>query len=299
MKKIVSLFLILSGLLIQAQNQRFFYDYKYIPDSTNKAEVLSEMMILDVTKSGSNYYSHEKFVSDSIMKAELEKQIQSGAGNININKGGNQGKIDFRVTKSYPDYKVFLYKSISTDQYKISEDQKPEWKIFPDKEKIGEYDAQKATTDFGGRKWIAWFATDIPINDGPYKFYGLPGLIVKVEDITGSHVMTLVGNKSFQPVEEKDLQLPNEIKTFGFGDKEIEITKKQYKKLWKDYVNDPAKNIREIMMKSSPEGKVTLKVKTQDGKEISDPNQIYRNIETRVKENLKKNNNPIEPDLLQ
>ena len=298
MKKIVSLFLILSGLLIQAQNQRFFYDYKYIPDSTNKAEVLSEMMILDVTKSGSNYYSHEKFVSDSIMKAELEKQIQSGAGNININ-GGNQGKIDFRVTKSYPDYKVFLYKSISTDQYKISEDQKPEWKIFPDKEKIGEYDAQKATTDFGGRKWMAWFATDIPVNDGPYKFYGLPGLIVKVEDITGSHVMTLVGNKSFQPVEEKDLQLPNEIKMFGFGDKEIEITKKQYKKLWKDYVNDPAKNIREIMMKSSPEGKVTLKVKTQDGKEISDPNQIYRNIETRVKENLKKNNNPIEPDLLQ
>ena len=298
MKKIVSLFLILSGLLIQAQNQRFFYDYKYIPDSTNKAEVLSEMMILDVTKSGSNYYSHEKFVSDSIMKAELEKQIQSGAGNININ-GGNQGKIDFRVTKSHPDYRVFLYQSISMDQYKISEDQKPEWKIFPDKEKIGEYDAQKATTDFGGRKWMAWFATDIPVNDGPYKFYGLPGLIVKVEDITGSHVMTLVGNKSFQPVEEKDLQLPNEIKMFGFGDKEIEITKKQYKKLWKDYVNDPAKNIREIMMKSSPEGKVTLKVKTQDGKEISDPNQIYRNIETRVKENLKKNNNPIEPDLLQ
>lgn len=33
---------------------------------------------------------------------------------------------------------------------------------------------QKATCDFAGRKWIAWFTTEIPIQDGPYKFYGLP-----------------------------------------------------------------------------------------------------------------------------
>jgi len=296
--RIFTFILILSGIFANAQNQRFFYDYKYIPDSTNKADVKTELMILDVTKSGSEYYSREKFISDSIMKADIEKQMKSGLGNVNVNRKDRSGNVNFRVTKSYPEYKVFLYKNISSDQYKISEDEKPEWKIFPDKEKIGEYNAQKATTDFGGRKWIAWFSTDIPVNDGPYKFYGLPGLIVKVEDTTGSHIMTLVGNKSFEQTKEKEPELPNGMIVLGLGDKEIEVTEKQYKKLWKDYINDPAKNLRQMMMKNSSEGTTFIKVKTSDGKEMTDPNQIYRNIENRVKESLKKNNNPIEPDLL-
>jgi GLPGLI family protein len=74
------------------------------------------------------------------------------------------------------------------DKYKIKEDKKLEWKILPDQQKIGEYKVQKATTSFGGRDWTAWFTTDIPIQDGPYVFYGLPGLIVKIEDATGSTV---------------------------------------------------------------------------------------------------------------
>lgn len=297
MKFFTALFLFVV-VAVNAQNQRFFYDYKYIPDTANRTEIKSEMMLLDVTKSGSEYYSREKFVADSITKAEVEKQLQSGSGNINISRKDRPGNVTFRVTKSYPDYKVFLYSSISSDQYKILEDEKPEWKIFPDKEKIGEYYAQKATTDFGGRKWVAWFTTAIPVNDGPYKFYGLPGLIVKVEDTTGSHTMTLVGNKNFEPSEEKEIQLPNGMRTFGFGGKEIDVSEKQYKKLWKEYINDPSKNIREMMMKNNSENSMIIKVKTDSGKEITDPNEIYRNIENRVKENLKKNNNPIEPSLL-
>ena len=31
--------------------------------------------------------------------------------------------------------------------------------------KIGEFNAQKAETNFAGRKWIAWFTTDIPFQD--------------------------------------------------------------------------------------------------------------------------------------
>jgi len=34
----------------------------------------------------------------------------------------------------------------------------------------------------GGRHWIAWFAPSIPISEGPYKFSGLPGLIIKLSD---------------------------------------------------------------------------------------------------------------------
>ncbi|MDR6548714.1 GLPGLI family protein [Chryseobacterium rhizosphaerae] len=294
------LFFMLLGILTSAQTNRFFYEYKFIPDSNHKEEVKKEMMLLDIDKKGSNYYSQDKFVADSIGRAELERQLKSGGGNISVNRREKPGQVSYKVTKEYPDFKTFLFKNISTDRYKVKEDKKPEWKILSDKQKIGEYNAQKATTSFGGREWTAWFSTDLPFQDGPYKFYGLPGLIVKVEDATGSHSMTLIGNKTVKSVDaEKDMQVPENVKILGFG-KEIEVTKDQFKKAWKAYVNDPTKNMREMMMKNGGDTntKFSFKVKTSDGKEISDPNQVFREMEKRTKESLQKDNNPIEPDMV-
>jgi len=300
MKKILfSLFLAI-GCGVFAQTNRFFYEYKFISDSTDKADVKTEMMLLDIDKNGSNYYSRDKFVADSTVNADIQKQLRSSPGNININRSGKAGQVSYKVTKQYPDFKTYLFTSVSMDNYKVSEDKKPEWKILQDKQKIGEYNAQKATTSFGGREWTAWFSTDIPFQDGPYKFYGLPGLIVKIEDKTGTHSMTLVGNKKIEAAVEKELDLPEGIRMIGLGGKEIEVNESQFKKVWKAYVNDPTKNMREMMMRNGGDSnnKVVFKTRTSDGKEISDPNQVFREMEKRTKENLKKNNNPIEPDLL-
>ncbi|ALR30570.1 hypothetical protein ATE47_08525 [Chryseobacterium sp. IHB B 17019] len=300
MKNNILLFLFLS-VCTNAQINRFFYDYKYIPDSNDKADVKKEMMLLDIDKNGSNYYSRDKFVADSTSMAEVQKQIKGGSGNINISRRESPGQVGYKVTKSYPDFKTYLFTRVSMDQYKVKEDQKPEWKILPEKQKIGEYNTQKATTTYGGRDWIAWFSTDIPFQDGPYKFYGLPGLIVKLEDTTGSHIMTLVGNKKIEtPVAATELDMPGNVRVMGIGGKEIEVTKDQYKKVWKAYINDPSKNMREMMMRNGGDGnnRVAFKVRTSDGKEISDPNQVFREMEKRTKESLAKNNNPIEPDLV-
>ncbi|AZA83966.1 GLPGLI family protein [Chryseobacterium lactis] len=300
MKNNILLFLLL-GTFASAQTNRFFYEYKFIPDSDHKEEVKKEMMLLDIDKTGSSYYSHDKFVADSTGRAELEKQLKVGGGSISINKREKPGQVSYKVTKQYPDFKTYLFRSIAMDHYKIREDQKPEWKIAPDKQKIGEYNAQKAVTNLGGREWIAWFSTDIPFQDGPYIFYGLPGLIIKLEDATGSHSMMLVGNKKVESMSsEKEMQVPENVKVLGLGSKEIEVSKDQFKKAWKSYVNDPTKSMREMMMKNGGDSgtKVAFKVRTADGKEISDPNQVFREMEKRVKENLKKDNNPIEPDLV-
>ncbi|CAA7195892.1 GLPGLI family protein [Chryseobacterium potabilaquae] len=299
MKNTILLFLLMS-VLGQAQVNRFFYEYKFIPDSNNREEVKTEMMLLDIDKEGSSYYSRDKFVSDSISKVELEKQLKSFSGNISVNRRENPGITSYKVIKQYPNFNTYLFRNIATDQYKIKEDKKPEWKILPDKQKIGEYNAQKATTVYGGREWTAWFCTDLPFQDGPYKFYGLPGLIIKIEDSTGSHTMTLIGNKTVLQASsnEKELELPQNMRVYGMGGKEIEVTKDQFKKVWKAYVNDPTKNMREMMMKNTDNSKVSFKVKTSDGKEISDPNQVFRELEKRTKETLAKNNNPIEPDLV-
>ena len=296
MKKIfVAIFLII-GFNIFAQN-RFFYDYKFIPDSTDKANVITEMMLLDIDKKGSNYYSQQKFLADSTSRADVERQLKLSPNNISINRTDRPGQVSYKVTKQYPDFKTYLFTRVSSDSYKIEEDKKLEWKILPDKQKIGAYNAQKATTNFGGREWTAWFSTDLPFQDGPYKFYGLPGLIVKIEDKTGSHSMTLVGNKTIEIAADKELDLPQGIQLYGMGGKDIEASKSQFKKVWKAYVNDPTKNMREMMMKNTETNRVVFKTKTADGKEISDPNQVFREMEKKAKEGFKKNNNPIEPDL--
>ncbi len=254
-------------------------------------------MLLDIDKTGSKYYSYDKFVSDSTQKADLEKQLKAGAGNINITKREKSGQVSYSVTKQYPDFTTYYFTRVSTDAYKVKEDKKPEWKILPEKEKVGEYNTQKATTNFGGRSWTAWFTTDIPFQDGPYKFYGLPGLIVKLEDATGSHSMILVGNKKTVASQEKELELPGNVRLIGVGGKDIEVTKDQFKKVWKAYVNDPTKNMREMMMKNGNGTNISFKVKNPDGREITDPNEVFRDMEKKTKESLKKNNNSIEPDL--
>jgi hypothetical protein len=44
---------------------------------------------------------------------------------------------------------------------------------------------------YGGRIWNAWYSEDIPASTGPWKFYGLPGFVLKAEDSTGTLSMTL------------------------------------------------------------------------------------------------------------
>ncbi|MFN4364060.1 GLPGLI family protein [Chryseobacterium hispalense] len=297
MKKNVLFFLLLS-IGVNAQINRFFYEYKYVPDINNKTDVKNEMMLLDVDAKGSSYYSYDKFVSDSAMAATIEKQIRSG-GVLNFQGSRRKsGTVNDKVTKSYPDFKTYLFTQISFDKYKVKEDQKPEWKILSEKQKIGEYTAQKATTNYGGREWIAWFSTEIPIQDGPYKFYGLPGLIVKVEDTTGTHIMTLAGNKKIKASSETKKVKNDDVKiTFG-GLEEIEITEDKYRKLWKEYVKDPSKSSKNIMGNFGGNGEnVIVKHIDDNGNEI-DPNKAAREAEKRAKESLAKNNNPIEPDLV-
>ena len=56
------------------------------------------------------------------------------------------------------------------------------WTLQEETETICGYKCQKAICHFRGRDFIAWFAPSIPIKKGPWKFGGLPGLIMKVYD---------------------------------------------------------------------------------------------------------------------
>lgn len=64
--------------------------------------------------------------------------------------------------------------------------------------KIMGYTCAKATTTMGGRNYTAYYTLDIPLSYGPYKFSGLPGLILKVEEENGLYIWEAFSIKNTQ-----------------------------------------------------------------------------------------------------
>ncbi|MGP1553989.1 MAG: GLPGLI family protein, partial [Prevotella intermedia] len=72
----------------------------------------------------------------------------------------------------------------------------PKWDIIADSTKqILNYDCQMARCKFKGRIWTAWFAADIPLDNGPWKLCGLPGLILRAYDSKQQYIFDCVGMK--------------------------------------------------------------------------------------------------------
>lgn len=59
------------------------------------------------------------------------------------------------------------------------------WTLTSNNKEILGYMCQGATVSYGGRNYTAYFTTEIPNSDGPWRFNGLPGLILEVADSEG------------------------------------------------------------------------------------------------------------------
>ena len=57
-----------------------------------------------------------------------------------------------------------------------------QWSLHNEGKTILGHKCQRATCRWRGRNYEAWFTPDIPIRRGPWKFGGLPGLILKIYD---------------------------------------------------------------------------------------------------------------------
>lgn len=275
---------------LQAQNQRFIYEYQFKNDSSDLEKPLEkELMYLDIAAKGSKYYSRDFFVSDSIFKAEAEKQ--SGNMDVNINMTGRKsGRIRHVIEKSYPEFEISQFERLGIDQYKVSDSRTQQWQIIPEKEKVGEFETQKAVTNFAGRSWTAWFVPEIPFQDGPYKFRGLPGLIVKVEDASKTHIFEL---KSSQKLTEADewKSAGEWVEVFRFRPL-IPLDENQFKKAYIEYRNDPYRSYKQIMAQGN-----VIEHRDSSGALI-DSQEWMRDAEKSQKERNERLNNLLELDLL-
>ncbi|MEO0471734.1 MAG: GLPGLI family protein [Bacteroidota bacterium] len=80
-----------------------------------------------------------------------------------------------------------------------------DWKLEDGQKKIGRFNCQKASTHFRGRDYTAWYTTDVPVSNGPWKFHGLSGLILEVEDASGEVAFQFQSIEI--PLEVSDMQI--------------------------------------------------------------------------------------------
>ncbi|ROI07907.1 GLPGLI family protein [Chryseobacterium sp. H3056] len=288
MKKIFALIAFTAFFAMNAQEtaNRFFYELTFKPKK-DSAKVEKVMTILDITKDKSLYRDYTIVAQDSILKLQVEAMQKSGAFK-DISKSITMPKFSEKIYKFYPDMKVQFVDRISSGFTPVnigySENLNFNWKIDSQKEKIGEYNAQKATADFGGRKWTAWFTTDIPFQDGPYKFHGLPGLIVKISDDANNYSWELKGNKKIPNYNE--VTYVESVMPGGNGGKVQELSREKFTKTWNDYKKDPFATMRPLLTQQM----LSMKMPGMDG---TMGDYLKQQEKTSI-EFYKANDNPIE-----
>ncbi len=106
----------------------------------------------------------------------------------------------YHVYKNYPLEGILTYTDkVLFDSYRYEESlEKPVWNLLNERKDLLGYSCQKAMTKFKGRKWIVWYATEIPISDGPWKLNGLPGLILDAMDSDSLYHFYCVGIKQIK-----------------------------------------------------------------------------------------------------
>ncbi|MFC0343638.1 GLPGLI family protein [Epilithonimonas hispanica] len=271
-----SLFTFLAILLINlsfAQDYKVIYEMKFKP-TKGKDSIVSEHFVLMIKPktNSSKFYNYNYYYSDSLMTSIKDKNPQGG---FDINTASfKKANYPLGVIKTKTDF--YLVKTLDGDSYKINET-KPSWKISNETKSWKDYKLQKATAKILGRNWTVWYSNEIPVSDGPYLFKDLPGLVFLANDDSGDYDFSLISLQKSDLVED---YFPSILS------KSIEITSDKYKKVYKAYTLDPAKQLRNgVYVDDSG-----LKINLTNG---ASPEMI-RAIEKDRLDNIKKFNNFID-----
>lgn len=163
--------------------------YKFHPD---QIDAFNDTRIVQIGKHSVKDYSDIINHFDSL----ATEQVRRGAESYS-NVSGNPWPLE--IISPIRGDKADLKYRLSVSAFFVYSDSVPSlaW-IFSDgdTETILGYNCLKASTEFAGRTYTAWFTTEIPLPFGPYKFGELPGLILKIEDTEQQFVWETVGFES-------------------------------------------------------------------------------------------------------
>jgi GLPGLI family protein len=169
---------------------------------TNEKQAETFTTILQVNGSTSKFWDWNSFKKDSIIYSSANLSTNS----IMKLKEKYYSRVKYLfmpvVLKNYPKERMTVTDDLALEDY-IYEENKVDrkWALQEDTLTVCGYVCNKAVASFGGREWTVWYTPEITISDGPWKLYGLPGLILKASDATGTHIFEAIAiRKSNRPI---------------------------------------------------------------------------------------------------
>ena len=193
----------------------YHYTQQITERETGAVTYQTDTMALDFGKSFSVYYDWNKARRDSLKRGKtkdldikvfhmktqpdfdmVEYNDKQGSYFVSSPKGDNSEYYKNRLKREFISVDI-----TDLESYKCVEQLEPQdWHFSSDTLAVLGYVCQKATTSFRGRDYEAWFSPEIPIKEGPWKLYGLPGLILKVVVDDGLFVFDAIGLENLEDV---------------------------------------------------------------------------------------------------
>lgn len=267
MKTKITLLLFFVTILVSAQNQRFIYELNYKKDSTSSV-VTKENYHLDIQDNQAKYYIRDYFVADSLIINNIPFPV-----NMKLNPSTI---VSHPLGKSTYNELDLLENTILKIQTQDSQD----WKLVDEKKQLGNLTVQKATTNWGGRNWTAWFAPEIPIHEGPHKFRGLPGLIVELTDAKNNYHWTLAKSQKLEGKQNNSyLEMAEKMA--------VTTTREKYVNAKLKFYESPVNFIQNSVGSSNASS-----FYLNDGTVVNKDNK--REINEQLRTAIKKYNNPID-----
>lgn len=232
-----------------------YYNMAMVKDTVNAPDKpVKEMMRLEIGGHTSLFYSYDSFLADS-------------ANAVVAKNGGNnytgEGEISWRLYIDYPRQgKVSLLDKFGMDRFVFTEDYAaPLWTPVADSSAvILGYPCSMAVTTYKGRTWYAWYAADVPIDAGPWKLRGLPGLVLRAYDSRKHYVFDAAGLVNAAPG----------MAIYYKGGKYEVLDRKTYDDLRRRYYADPVGYIT-----NNP--RVTVSIKDGKGNAMAAPRNVSYN----------------------
>lgn len=197
---------------------------------------IEDKMLLLSNGNTSHYYCPRSLIVDSMLStphgtAQFNNMVEEA------NAAGKRPALlpgpRTYVIKAIPKGHIKFYGSSAGELGHYDEQMNEQnWEVIDSTSTILGYECVMAKGNYHGRHWKLWFTPEIPIQDGPWKLCGLPGLILLAEADNGKYIFEATG------VENTDMPFP--AKMYGHEFSEPTKRKDMLSLQWSFYNNSSA-----------------------------------------------------------
>ena len=173
---------------------RFVYEYTY-PGRKSK---LNDRQALDIDpKAGTSVFYSENNANKQKMINSTKVSGTADLGVLLSQINAMPKGASWVVYKNLPKAGMLTYTDRMGKDFKYTDDMPAiKWTVSSDRKELCGYPCQKAEAEFLGRHWTAWYTTEVPLSDGPWKLCGLPGMILEASDADTLFHFTCIGMES-------------------------------------------------------------------------------------------------------